>query len=100
MLGGCARIRRFVVEAVVQPGIGNYDEAIVGERDVHHLLDLGGIEGNLFSVPSASLASTRMEPISVLSRSFAPGAPALCQLTPEADSFHVAEDSSKAVFKR
>ena len=53
-----------------------------------------------FSVPSVSFASTSTEPMSVLSRSFAPDAPALCQFTPEADWFQVAEDSSKAVFKR
>jgi hypothetical protein len=43
-----------------------------------------------FSVPLVSFASTSTEPMSVLSRSLVPDAPALCQFTPEADSFPVA----------
>lgn len=46
-LGGGARIGRLVVEAVVQLGIGNDDEAVVRERAAHQLLDLRCVERGL-----------------------------------------------------
>jgi hypothetical protein len=53
-----------------------------------------------FSTPGTSLLSIGIEPITVLSRSFVPEAPAVCQLTPVAETFHVICVSLKAVFNR
>ena len=47
-LRGAARIRGLVVEAVVEFGICNDDEAVVGERAVDHLLYLCERERDLF----------------------------------------------------
>lgn len=53
-----------------------------------------------FSMLGASLLSIGIEPISMVSRSFVPEAPAICQLAPVAETFHVTCVSLKAVFNR
>jgi hypothetical protein len=61
---------------------------------------LADVKGMGFSVLRASLFRICSEPISVLSRSLVPEAPAVCQLTPVAETFQVTWLSLKAVFRR
>src|SRR5690242_445800 len=59
-----------------------------------------GVSTICFSMLSAWLLNIVTKPTSVLSRSFAPDAPATCQLAPVEETFHVTCASLKGTFNR